>query len=209
MVAAGSPSTTMNTEGPKRKKPPTFSHLPFNRGELLRVWSHGYSQFIFKAKKLKQSWVESTKIKSQWKAQKKREGVLQRKLEVPSNGDPPPAHQEKSDGSEPEESHPKDQGAPSGSHPERMQRPVPNSSADGEISLRELGKQAYSRNSLHTYKANTKRHGTKPSRDTNLQGGSNMGGRGASFKDRGREKGQPNMKYRMTAMLEKIKRDFT
>jgi hypothetical protein len=36
-----------------------------------------------------------------------------------------------------------------------------------------------------------------------------MGGRGVSFGDRGREKGQPNMKYRMTAMLEKIKRDFT
>ncbi|KAG1768365.1 hypothetical protein EDD22DRAFT_772369 [Suillus occidentalis] len=182
----------MITEGPKRKKPPTFSHLPFNR-----------------AKKLKQSWVESTKIKSQWKAQKKREGVSQRKLEVPSNGDPPPAHQEKSDGSESEESHTKDQGARSGSHPEHKQRLVPNSSADSEISLRELGKQAYSRNSLHTYKANTKRHSTKPSRDTNLQGGSNMGGRSASFRDRGREKGQPNMKYRMSAMLEKIKRDFT
>ncbi|KAG1891230.1 hypothetical protein F4604DRAFT_1567575 [Suillus subluteus] len=182
----------MITEGTKRKKPPTFGHLPFNR-----------------AKKLKQSWVESTKIKSQWKAQKKRESVLQRKPEVPSHGDPPPAHQEKPDGSDPEESHSKDQGSHSGSHSECKQPPVQNSSADGRISLRELGKQAYSRNSLHTYKANTKRHHTKPSRGTNPQRGSTREGRGASFEDRGREKGQPNMKYRMTVMLEKIKRDFT
>lgn len=199
----------MITEGTKRKKPPTFGHLPFNRGELSRVSSRGYTQIIFPAKKLKQSWVESTKIKSQWKAQKKREGVLQRKPEVPSNGDPPPAHREKSDGSDPEQSHSKDQGSHSSSHPECKQRQVPNSSADGGISLRELGKQAYSRNSLHTYKANTGRHDIKPSRGANPQGGTTRGGRGASFGDRGHGKGQPNMKYRMTAMLEKIKRDFT
>ncbi|KAG2078098.1 hypothetical protein BDR04DRAFT_1124666 [Suillus decipiens] len=178
----------MITEGTKRKKPPTFGHLPFNR-----------------AKKLKQSWVESTKIKSQWKAQKKREGVLQRKSELPSNDDPPPAHQDEPDRSNLKESHSKVQGSHSGSHPEQL---VPNNSADGRISLRELGRQAYSRNSLHTYKANTKRRDTKPSRGTNPQRGS-TGGRGASFGDRGRDKGQPNMKYRMTAMLEKIKRDFT
>lgn len=199
----------MITEGTKRKKPPTFSHLPFNRGGISRVSSHGYTQIIFKAKKLKQSWVESTKIKSQWKAQKKREGVLQRKPEVPSSDDPPPAHQERPDGSDPEESHSKDQGAHSGGHPERKQRSVPNSSTDGGISLRELSKQAYSRNSLHTYKADNKRHDTKSSRGTNTQRGRNRGGRGASFGNRGCEKGQPNMKYRVTAMLEKIKRDFT
>ncbi|KAF8061591.1 hypothetical protein FPV67DRAFT_286730 [Lyophyllum atratum] len=42
----------------KRKQPPTFRHLPLNR-----------------AKKLKQTWVENTKIKSKWKAQKRREGL--------------------------------------------------------------------------------------------------------------------------------------
>jgi hypothetical protein len=199
----------MITEGTKRKKPPTFGHLPFNKGELSLVSSRGYTQIILSARKLKQSWVESTKIKSQWKAQKKREGVLQRKLEIPSNGDPPPAHQKKTDGSDLEESHSKDQGSHSGGHPEYRQQPVPNNSADGRISLRELGKQAYSRNSLHTYKANTKKHYTKPSRGTNPQRGSSRGGCGTSFGDQGHEKGQPNMKYRMTAMLEKIKRDFT
>ncbi|KAG1754539.1 hypothetical protein EDB19DRAFT_1625924 [Suillus lakei] len=185
----------MIVEGTKRKKPPTFGHLPFNR-----------------AKKLKQSWVESTKIKSQWKAQKKREGVLQRKPEAPSNGDPP-LHTRKNlmaatqKNLVPRTS--KNQDVHSDAHPERKQRQVSNSSADGGISLRELGKQAYSRNSLHTYKANPKRHDAKPSRGANQQRGSTRGGRGASFGDRGREKGQPNMKYRMTAVLEKIKRDFT
>ncbi|KAG2367475.1 hypothetical protein BDR07DRAFT_273149 [Suillus spraguei] len=178
----------MITEGTKRKKPPTFGHLPFNR-----------------AKKLKQSWVESTKIKSQWKAQKKREGVLQRKPELPSIDNPPSAHQDEPDRSNLKEPYSKVQGSHSGSHPERL---VPNNSGDGRISLRELGRQAYSRNSLHTFKANTKRRDTKPSRGTNPQKGS-TGERGASFGDRGCDKGQPNMKYRMTAMLEKIKRDFT
>ncbi|GJE86908.1 hypothetical protein PsYK624_029910 [Phanerochaete sordida] len=44
--------------GTKRKKPPTFQHLPENR-----------------AKKLKRSWVEVQKIKSKWKAQKRKEGL--------------------------------------------------------------------------------------------------------------------------------------
>ncbi|KAG0705947.1 hypothetical protein DFH29DRAFT_996374 [Suillus ampliporus] len=189
----------MIVEGTKRKKPPTFGHLPVNR-----------------AKKLKQSWVESKKIKSQWKAQKKREGLLQRKPEAPSDGSAPPAHNENRDGSDPEESgssHSKHQEIHSDTHPskasERKERLAPSASADGGISLRELSRQAYSRDSLHTYKANPKRHDSKPSRGANPQRGNTRGGRGASFGDRGREKGQPNMKYRMTAMLEKIKRDFT
>nr|VWO98834.1 Uncharacterized protein [Ganoderma boninense] len=43
----------------KRKKPPTFQHLPAQR-----------------AKKLKRSWVEVQKIKSKWKAQKRKEGLV-------------------------------------------------------------------------------------------------------------------------------------
>ncbi|OJA14834.1 hypothetical protein AZE42_00786 [Rhizopogon vesiculosus] len=194
----------MVVEGIKHKKPPTFGHLPVDR-----------------ARKLKKSWVESKKIKSQWKAQKKREGFLQRRGEAPSDGDPPPAHNEKRGSIDEEKSHipqasrspPKDQESHSDTHPskafERKQRQASNTSADGRISLRDLTRQAYSRDSLHTYKANPKRHDTKPSRGDNLQRGSAGGGRSTSFGDRGREKGQPNMKFRMTAMLEKIKRDFT
>ncbi|OJT11148.1 hypothetical protein TRAPUB_12333 [Trametes pubescens] len=42
-----------------KRKPPTFQHLPLDR-----------------AKKLKQSWVETQKIKSKWKAQKRKEGLV-------------------------------------------------------------------------------------------------------------------------------------
>ncbi|OAX43530.1 hypothetical protein K503DRAFT_680926 [Rhizopogon vinicolor AM-OR11-026] len=169
----------MVVEGTKHKKPPTFGHLPVNR-----------------ARKLKKSWVESKKIKSQWKAQKKREDLLQRRGEALSDGDAPPAHNKKRSSVDEEKSH-TPQASPS------------NTSADGRISLRDLTRQAYSRDSLHTYKANPKRHDTKPSRGGNSQRGSAGGGRSTSFGDRDREKGQPNMKFRMTAMLEKIKRDFT
>jgi len=53
--------------GIKRKRPPTFQHYPVDR-----------------AKKLKKAWVEKTKIKSKWKAQKKKEGLAtSSKLDLP------------------------------------------------------------------------------------------------------------------------------
>ncbi|RPD80123.1 hypothetical protein L226DRAFT_557381 [Lentinus tigrinus ALCF2SS1-7] len=52
-------SSTQQPHGVKRKKPPTFQHLPAER-----------------AKKLKRSWVEVQKIKSKWKAQKRKEGLV-------------------------------------------------------------------------------------------------------------------------------------
>ncbi|KAI0695821.1 hypothetical protein BC835DRAFT_1414638 [Cytidiella melzeri] len=54
--------------GQKRRRPPTFQHLPLNR-----------------AKKLKQSWVENQKIKSKWKAQKWKEGLLTTKSFSPAS----------------------------------------------------------------------------------------------------------------------------
>ncbi|PPQ81205.1 hypothetical protein CVT25_015729 [Psilocybe cyanescens] len=57
--------------GAKRKKPPTFQHYPTNR-----------------AKVLKKAWVEKTKIKSKWKAEKKKEDLTSSyKLEIPVYGD--------------------------------------------------------------------------------------------------------------------------
>ncbi|TFY63760.1 hypothetical protein EVJ58_g3056 [Rhodofomes roseus] len=53
------------TDGSKKRKPPTFRHLPENR-----------------AKKLKQSWVEAQKIKSQWKAQKRKEGIVTKSSQI-------------------------------------------------------------------------------------------------------------------------------
>ncbi|KAJ8597994.1 hypothetical protein M405DRAFT_855269 [Rhizopogon salebrosus TDB-379] len=194
----------MVVEGTKHKKPPTFGHLPVNR-----------------ARKLKKSWVESKKIKSQWKAQKKREGLVHRRGEAHSDDDAPPAHEEqrndideeKSDSARASHSPSKDHGTFSGTRPlkafEHKQRQAQNAPEDGKVSLRELTRQAYSRNSLHTYKANHKRLDTKPSRGGSSQRGTIGRGRGGFSGDRGHEKGQPNMKFRMTAMLEKIKRDFT
>ncbi|KAM5532040.1 hypothetical protein V8D89_014291 [Ganoderma adspersum] len=54
-----SSSSSQRNQDLKRKKPPTFQHLPAQR-----------------AKKLKQSWVEVQKIKSKWKAQKRKEGLV-------------------------------------------------------------------------------------------------------------------------------------
>lgn len=74
-------------------------------------------------------------------------------------------------------------------------------------SLRELQNQAYSRSTLHTFRSHLlhKRHGP------DIQGQSDRGrGRGRGIQiARGRGQGQPDMRLRMNAMLEKIKRDYT
>lgn len=68
-------------------------------------------------------------------------------------------------------------------------------------SVRDLMKEAYSRSTLHTFKADPlKKHGR------NHSGRGGRGGRGGR-PDTGR--GQPNMKLRMHAMLAKIKQDYT
>ncbi|KAH7924586.1 hypothetical protein BV22DRAFT_1013033 [Leucogyrophana mollusca] len=192
----------MVATGEKRKKPPTFQHLPINR-----------------AKKLKQTWVEAKKIKSQWRAQKKREGLPIRKHVTPSGEaevsgaqdaslerNVSPAHSNH----KPEKQERKQNSAPpKSSRRQRSSEREPSSS--GDVSLRKLSRQAYSRNSLHTQKSNPL-HRRRESGGTH--GGSShhdQGGKAvaAVSRDRGRGKGQPDMKLRMTAMLEKIKRDFT
>jgi hypothetical protein len=67
-------------------------------------------------------------------------------------------------------------------------------------SVRDLMKEAYSRSTLHTFKADPlKRHG---------QNSFGRGGKGGRVRpELGR--GQPNMKLRMNAMLAKIKQDYT
>lgn len=213
-------SAPMVVQGNKHKKPPTFGHLPVNSGWFRKFYLTYLCSDHHPARKLKKSWVESKKIKSQWKAQKKRDGLLQRKGETSSDAEVPPTRSEECTGDDDEKSRPSqashslsmDQESDPNTHSrksfEPKQRQAPDTSADSKVSLPELTRQAYSRDSLHTYKANSKRHDTKPSHRGNVQRGSTGGGRGASSGDRGREKGQPNMKFRMTAMLEKIKRDF-
>ena len=69
-----------------------------------------------------------------------------------------------------------------------------------EPTLRELQALAYSKSSLHTYKSGASR------RQNDARGRGR--GQGPQRVGRGRGRGQPDMRLRMNAMLEKIKRDF-
>ncbi|KAK7693399.1 hypothetical protein QCA50_002967 [Cerrena zonata] len=206
----------------KKRKPPTFRHLPLNR-----------------AKKLKKGWVDAQKIKSQWKAQKRKEGLVTQRAVPPhlsqegprignssSRKDPEdqdePSSSAEEDVDDHDESDTKDDSENETSESEvekeeppartfhssrgrgRGSRPTVGAKRkhgneeqeEEKLSLRDLEKQAYSRSSLHTYKSNAPRGSSKPGR-----GGQR--GRGT----RGRGRGQPDMRLRMNAMLEKIKRD--
>jgi len=217
------------TDGPKKRKPPTFRHLPIDR-----------------AKKLKRSWVEVQKIKSQWKAQKRKEGLVtkERQLdqllaeadeEKKSQGDQESDAdilEEKDHTSDSERegefSEAEDGSEGAGSSSPRTTFPPAQrkgethgkESLEGKPTLRELQRQAYSRTSLHTHKADPlhHRHDSAPKRGNATNGhgrGQSRGrgqergrGRGAGVSQRGQGRGQPDMRLRMNAMLEKIKRDL-
>ena len=196
------------------------------------------------AKTLKKAWVEKTKIKSKWKAQKRKEGLESTtRLELPvydeveessvrgrlATNDKPDETSGEDLGASPQAHSQAPRAQASHLHPSRAHIhpgiPVrktalhtttdseekPNkkrklSKAEGDEaaaseppSVRDLMKEAYSRSTLHTFKADPlKRHG---------QNSSGRGGRGRGRPELGR--GQPNMKLRMNAMLAKIKQDYT
>ncbi|KAF8652760.1 hypothetical protein AX16_004256 [Volvariella volvacea WC 439] len=193
----------MDHVGRKRKRPPTFHHFPEKRAKLL-----------------KKKWVENAKIKSKWKAQKRREGISTRHKSVDDDEDRPreshrdPEFAQDDQGSEgvsvssedDRASEPEPEPEPEPERPNKRDRKVkqsPKSSAStnddpraSTPSLRELTRQAYSPSSLHTYKSDP----------LHRRKGIAQRGRGAGGV---RGRGQPNMKMRMNAMLEKIKRDYT
>ncbi len=75
-------------------------------------------------------------------------------------------------------------------------------------SLRELNNLAYSRSSLHNHKSNSSnRHQSTSGPPQKSRGRGASSYRGGE-RGRGRGRGQPDMRLRMNAMLEKIKRDF-
>ena len=104
---------------------------------------------------------------------------------------------------------------------------TPTSKAEdsSQPSLRELTRRAYSRESLHNFKAgplhkrkavsasssaDTQRDRSAPKGDRReLHSGGDRRGGPPRGRGRGRGGGQPNMKLRMEAMLERIKRDYT
>ncbi|KAI0034528.1 hypothetical protein K488DRAFT_45294 [Vararia minispora EC-137] len=185
------PTPTTTRPGLQRRKPPTFQHLPEQR-----------------AKKLKKQWVTKQKIKSQWKAQKRKEGIItlrdvrasvkdvaEGKAEDEGEGvdavSPESGVEHNSDagGSSSDESN----GTPEPQHPYPPQKaPTRGAGHPGKPSYRELQRQAYSRENLHHFKAGR-------------GGRSARGGRG---RGRGKGGGQPDMRLRMNAMLEKIKHDM-
>ncbi|KAI0093871.1 hypothetical protein BDY19DRAFT_281000 [Irpex rosettiformis] len=229
--------TATAAAGQKKRKPPTFQHLPLNR-----------------AKKLKQSWVEVQKIKSKWKAQKRKEGIVTSRPTQPQAeegrsedqdhseddiSDGPASAQEEEYGSgaggvedsgsgnENEESESDENMGIPEAIPSRQQTAIRGERGsrgrrenvrgrtrggssrqharhvqedETKLSLRELQNQAYSRSSLHNFKSGSHKQHSGGARGFNGRGRRRGGG--------GHGRGQPDMRLRMNAMLEKIKRDY-
>ena len=186
----------------KRKRPPTFQHLPLNRGQSIRSVKLSPIDLLCKAKKLKATWVANTKIKSKWKAQKRKEAMAEMNDETVGSG-------ERED-SDPEPEPPADRRAPrprpnQGSSQKHRSEGEPHVQAPSTPSLRDLTREAYSRSSLHTFKTALGQRGSPRGTPPTWRKGNES--RGITRGETGR--GQPNMKLRMNAMLEKIKQDFT
>lgn len=193
------------------------------------------TEVIATAKKLKKLWVEKQKIKSKWKAQKRKEGIVTRRDDITTTSTSQPeeagADNESEDDENVEDPHTNSTPVPE-SEPELTPAPPPKrkklSKGADEVeeepekpSLRELQRQAYSPASLHHYKSDPlHRHrgrgggsfgnrggrGGGSDRGRGSRGGRGSNGRGQS---RGRGRGQPDMRLRMSAMLEKIKHDMS
>jgi hypothetical protein len=127
---------------------------------------------------LKKEWVAKQKIKSKWKAQKRRDCIVTQQPEI------------RDDRGIPDESDEQGQHISESVLKEPVQR---QDAPSGGPSLRELQRQAYSPASLHHYKS----HPLHRSHKAEISGNDRRGG------------GQPDMRKRMSAMLEKIKRDYT
>lgn len=203
---------------------------------------------ILAAKALKKAWVEKQKIKSKWKAEKRKEGLSSRsRIEIPEYSDQEDLNNDQQkDASvdivddetqtvassshiaererEPRKPHlhpsrahlhpsqpvKRSSSAKSKSDPPARPAKRPKLSKDAEAehtakseqpSLRDLTREAYSRSTLHTFKSDP----LKKKRVFSERSGQAAGGR----RHQGvTGRGQPNMKLRMNAMLQKIKQDF-
>ena len=155
---------------------------------VLLASTDAHARFFFIARKFKKAWVEKAKITSKWKAQKKKEGLMEKaKLEIPQYGSEERDHTDNpsasSHGPAREELLPP-QGAKTSRQSEEPKKP------DEFADVRELLREAYSKSTLHTFKSDPLKKRT-PSAGRKGEIG----------------KGQPNMKLRMNALLAKIKRD--
>ncbi|KAI9510245.1 hypothetical protein F5148DRAFT_977053 [Russula earlei] len=181
------------------RKPPTFQHLPHPR-----------------AKKLKKAWVVKQKTKRKWKAYKRREGILTQRDGSATLSDPlrsPSVTRQERDVSADQvesETHKSDespQTAPTNKIKQKMHNEDVTSTGNR---LRELQKRAYSPAALHHYKSHPLGHSKRRGyHDARVPVSSQRKDIGGSTQDRSRRGGQPNMRLRMSAMLEKIKRDYS
>ncbi|KAF9533451.1 hypothetical protein CPB83DRAFT_889957 [Crepidotus variabilis] len=182
------------------------------------------------SKKFKKAWIEKAKIKSQWKAQKKKEGLAERsKLDIPVYDEQDDSDDESEEGQGPlapspspppwaleEDVRESQLRASNENQPHRARsdhkgkatrrderqdpakkRKVQSEGEGGHEkregdNVRELMREAYSIESLHTFKADPLKRRTATGRQRGEKG-----------------RGQPNMKLRMNAMLAKIKQDYT
>jgi hypothetical protein len=189
-----------------------------------------YFLFSLVAKKLKKVWVAKQKTKSKWKAQKRREGILTQRdallrsstpLTTPQSSKIREERGASADGAESDE--PSDeQQISSEAEPTTLTASVQKDTQktrgrEEDIPpiagppLRDLQKQAYSPASLHHYKSRPLRHskGRMATHDVKAPGPSRKEDVGESTRNRSRRGGQPDMRLRMSAMLEKIKRDHS
>ena len=222
------------TTGIKRKRPPTFQHYPVDRGKLVQNVFPILPVTLDKiAKKLKKAWVEKTKIKSKWKAQKKKEGLAtSSKLDLPvydeKERDPEVGNNSRSDSDDVRPSMspteipgevPRLHLHPSRAHihPElsakHSKSRVPDTLPTKKQRVSKKDSQTVEPPSLRELKREAysqsalhtfKSDPLKKREQGNRGGGSR--GRGSGFIEKGR--GQPNMKLRMNVMLEKIKQNF-
>jgi hypothetical protein len=183
------------------------------------------------AKKLKRDWVTKQKTKSKWKAQKHREGIVTQRDALSRSGtlgDPLATPQsavvreerstradeaeidEETDGlhnSSGDEPAPM---APVQKDKQKMRRQE-EGVANAGPSLRELQRQAYSPAALHHHKSHPLHHskGRIGTHDARIHGSSQKKASVRDTRSRGQRGGQPDMRLRMSAMLEKIKRDYS
>jgi hypothetical protein len=179
------------------------------------------------AKKLKKDWVAKQKTKSKWKAQKRKEGILTQRDALSRSAtlsDPLKAsqssvgHQERGTAVDEGESDRHGDGPQnsSGDHApltksKQKLRGQEESASSAGPSLRELQKQAYSPVALHHYKSRPLHHskGRMATHGTRTSESSRKNNVGGGTLNRSRRGGQPDMRLRMSAILEKVKRDYS
>jgi len=147
---------------------------------------------------LKKNWVDIKKIKNKWRTEKRKEGFVGGSVSI-KQGDrsiDDIREEEQVNDREAQLTPPKQ--TPAREHT-RTKQVLEKQKGDP---VRDMTREAYSRASLHTYKSD-------PLYRNRGLGGSFRGDKVTNrIAGEGRGRGQPNMKLRVGAMLEKIKRDY-